>query len=157
MILADKDYQQISQAGKCCSFLSGGSGIKYFGTKDMKELAQNKGIKDFQNKMLDNDLKSIVISKGNINLFKTMLCLEIKFNAESVSNDNSMDNQQFNYGYQTSDNLDDKLAICNINQKLVGLLKQRMMNSVITNIYHKRNEYDISVITNTQSEYDMFQ
>lgn len=31
------------------------------------------------------------------------------------------------------------------------------MNSVITNIYHKRNEYDISVITNTEQEYQQFQ
>ena len=75
MIIADRDYQQISRSGKCCYFLSGGSGIKYFGMKDMKELAQSRGIRDYQNKVLDSDLRSIVISKGNTNLFKSMLCL----------------------------------------------------------------------------------
>jgi len=46
MIIADKDYEQISQNAKCCYFLSGGSGIKYFGSKDMKEVAKNRGIRN---------------------------------------------------------------------------------------------------------------
>ena len=96
MIIANKDYDQISKSGKCCSFLSGGSGIKYFGMKDMKELAQSKGIKDYQNKVLDIDLRSIVISKGNVNLFKSMLCLEVKFDAESISNDQTIGDSETN-------------------------------------------------------------
>lgn len=40
--------------------------------------------------------------------------------------------------------------MCSINQKIVNALKTKMMNSVITNIYHKRHKYDISVITNTE-------
>lgn len=44
--------------------------------------------------------------------------------------------------------------MCSVNQKIVSALKKRMMNSVITNIYHKRDRYDISIITNTEQEYE---
>jgi len=53
--------------------------------------------------MIDVDLRSIIIEKGSVNMFKTMLCLEIKFDAESISRieqigiDNS--NSKFNLGY----------------------------------------------------------
>lgn len=104
----------------------------------------------------------IVKSNGNVNLFKTMLCLEINFNGQSLFQSNAAFSNDkvdpaFNDGYQPNDNnanieeiLKDKLAMCSINQKMVSSLKKRIMDSVITNIFHKRNRYDISIMTNTE-------
>lgn len=103
----------------------------------------------------------IVKNHGNVNLFKSMLCLEINFNGQSLFQSGTFSDDKvdpaFNDGYQPNSNnagieeiLKDKLAMCSINQKMLGSLKKRMMNSVITNIFHKRNRYDISIITNTE-------